>query len=158
MVSPFRKVMPLISVVAIAAMVLTACSPTTTTGATPTASVGNAPTAVATTVLGTTRQPSATGTAAPAKGTVTASGTGTPPAPAATPAGGPTTGGTAVPSNVPVKNPDTLIEATIGDPESLDPAWAYDTASGEVIFNVYETLVFPKGGSGTDMVPMLAEK
>jgi len=49
-----------------------------------------------------------------------------------------------------------MIEATIGGPESLDPAWAYDTASGEVIFNVYETLLFPKKGATTDFVPMLA--
>ena len=40
-----------------------------------------------------------------------------------------------------VKNPDTLIIATIGAPETLDPAWAYDTASGEIIENVYETLI-----------------
>ena len=32
------------------------------------------------------------------------------------------------------KNPDTMIVATIGEPETLDPAWAYDTASGEIIF------------------------
>lgn len=43
-----------------------------------------------------------------------------------------------------VKNPDTLIIATIGDVESMDPAWAYDTASGMAIFNVYETLIFFK--------------
>lgn len=55
-----------------------------------------------------------------------------------------------------VKNPGTMIETTIGDPESLDPAWAYDTASGEVIFNVYETLLFPKKDSTTEFVPMLA--
>lgn len=55
-----------------------------------------------------------------------------------------------------IKNPNTLVEASIGDPESLDPAWAYDTASGEVIFNVYETLVFPKQGSTTEFVPLLA--
>ena len=63
---------------------------------------------------------------------------------------------TSVPSSSEVKNPDTLIEATIGGPESLDPAWAYDTASGEVIFNVYETLLFPKKDTTTDFVPMLA--
>jgi len=64
-----------------------------------------------------------------------------------------------VPTNAPspsVKNPDTLIEATIGGPESLDPSWAYDTASGDVILNVYETLVFPNKDSTTDFVPMLA--
>ncbi|MEM1991199.1 MAG: hypothetical protein QXO76_08585 [Thermoproteota archaeon] len=46
------------------------------------------------------------------------------------------------PTKPPIKNPDTIIEATIGEPETLDPAWAYDTASGEVIFNIYETLIF----------------
>ena len=63
---------------------------------------------------------------------------------------------TSVPPSTEVKNTDTLIEATIGGPESLDPAWAYDTASGEVIFNVYETLLFPKKESTTDFAPMLA--
>jgi peptide/nickel transport system substrate-binding protein len=57
-----------------------------------------------------------------------------------------------------VKNPNTLVEASIGDPESLDPAWAYDTASGEVILNVYETLVFPNQTSATEFVPLLASK
>jgi peptide/nickel transport system substrate-binding protein len=55
-----------------------------------------------------------------------------------------------------VKNPNTLIEATIGEPESLDPAWAYDTASGEVIFNVYETLLFLQKDKVDQFVPMLA--
>ena len=39
-------------------------------------------------------------------------------------------------------NSKQLIVDTIGEPESLDPAWAYDTSSGEVIMNVYETLLF----------------
>jgi len=38
-------------------------------------------------------------------------------------------------------NPDTIIDATIGEPETLDPAFAYDTASGEIIFNMYDTLL-----------------
>ncbi len=63
---------------------------------------------------------------------------------------------TSIPFTGTIKNPDTIIEGTAGDPESLDPAWAYDTASGEVIFNVYETLLFPKRNSPTDFVPMLA--
>jgi len=33
-----------------------------------------------------------------------------------------------------------IIES-IGDPETVDPAWAYDTASGEIISQVYEPLV-----------------
>ncbi|HBY97857.1 MAG TPA: peptide ABC transporter substrate-binding protein [Chloroflexi bacterium] len=64
----------------------------------------------------------------------------------------------AIPPAVTAKNPNTLIEATIGDAESLDPAWAYDTASGEVIFNVYETLVFLKRDKVDQFVPMLATR
>jgi peptide/nickel transport system substrate-binding protein len=55
-----------------------------------------------------------------------------------------------------VPNPDTMIYATIGDLETLDPAWAYDTASGEAIFNIYETLVFFEGEHVDKFVPMLA--
>ncbi len=56
-----------------------------------------------------------------------------------------------------VKNPDTLIVQTFGDPESLDPAWEYDTASAAtIVWNIYETLVSFRG-SRTDLYdPMLA--
>jgi len=57
-----------------------------------------------------------------------------------------------------IKNPDTIIDATIGDPDTLDPHHAYDTASGEVIYNVYENLVAYKGESVTEFVPRLATK
>ena len=40
-----------------------------------------------------------------------------------------------------IKNPDTLVVAHIGEPESLDPAWMYDTSSAAVAYNVYEGLV-----------------
>lgn len=56
----------------------------------------------------------------------------------------------------PIKNPDTYIQATIGDVTSLDPAWAYDTASVQVLLNIYETLIFFKGGSATEFEPRLA--
>jgi len=56
-----------------------------------------------------------------------------------------------------VKNPDTLVYETIGEMESLDPAWAYDTASGEVILNVYEPLLLFKGGSTDEFEPRIAE-
>jgi peptide/nickel transport system substrate-binding protein len=36
----------------------------------------------------------------------------------------------------------TYYNGTIGQPRRLDPARAYDTASGEVIMNVYEPLIF----------------
>lgn len=35
----------------------------------------------------------------------------------------------------------TLFIDTYGEPMSVDPAWAYDMISGEVIMNIYETLV-----------------
>jgi len=58
----------------------------------------------------------------------------------------------------PVKNPDTIIEATIGEPETLDPAWAYDTASGEVIFNIYDTLIFFNRVKVDDFIPKIASQ
>jgi len=41
----------------------------------------------------------------------------------------------------PLKTSEMIVD-TIGDPETMDPAWSYDTGSGEVISNVYETLLF----------------
>ena len=56
------------------------------------------------------------------------------------------------------KNPTTFTFATIaGGPDTLDPALAYDTASGEVIQNVYETLVFYDGIATDKFLPQLAE-
>ncbi|MDD5302903.1 MAG: ABC transporter substrate-binding protein [Elusimicrobia bacterium] len=59
-----------------------------------------------------------------------------------------------------IRNPDSFVYATIGDPDSLDPAWAYDTASHNIISNVYEYLVAYKGSGLTvkDLMPMIAEK
>ncbi len=55
------------------------------------------------------------------------------------------------------KNPDTLTYATIGDALTFDPALSYDTASGEVIQNIYETLVFYDGEATDKFVGQLAE-
>ena len=41
-----------------------------------------------------------------------------------------------------LKNPDTIVVARIGEPETVDPAYAHSTASGEIIDNVYERLVW----------------
>lgn len=50
----------------------------------------------------------------------------------------------------------TVVVATIGgNPESLDPAVDYETVGGEIIQNVYETLMFYDGGSAADLVPQL---
>lgn len=112
------------------------------------------PTATATPALpqtGSTQQPTqpaAQPTGAATTAPTQSSATSAPTQPAAT------TAPTSAPTQV--KNPDTITYATIGDPESLDPSWAYDTASGTVIFNVYETLLFLKKDSTTEFVPMLA--
>jgi peptide/nickel transport system substrate-binding protein len=72
----------------------------------------------------------------------------------------PITGATSTPATgttaQQVKNPDTMVEATIGGPESLDPAWEYDTASADVDENVYEGLVMPQKDSTTEFAPVLA--
>jgi ABC-type transport system substrate-binding protein len=82
----------------------------------------------------------------PVTATTTASSPATPQPqqPALTEASGGTSIPTSSPSNQQVKNPDTLIEATINGPESLDPAWEYDTASYDADIQVYEGLVLAK--------------
>lgn len=39
-----------------------------------------------------------------------------------------------------IPNPDHIFYVTYGGVETMDPAWAYDTASGEIIQNIYEPL------------------
>jgi peptide/nickel transport system substrate-binding protein len=117
----------IVSLLAVAALVLAACAPAATPTTIPSTSAPQATTAPA--------------TSAPQATT----------APTTAPATPPTTGGA-------VKNPDTLTELTISDPESLDPAWDYETAGGEVIQNVYQTLLWYNKGSATDFVPLLATK
>jgi ABC-type transport system substrate-binding protein len=56
------------------------------------------------------------------------------------------------------KDDTTFTYATIGDALTLDPAWAYDTASGEFIQNIYDTLVFYDGEQPAKFVPQLADK
>jgi peptide/nickel transport system substrate-binding protein len=43
-----------------------------------------------------------------------------------------------------------------GNPDFLDPAQDYETAGGEVLQNVFETLVFYDGGQASTFIPMLA--
>jgi len=66
----------------------------------------------------------------------------------------------AVPASAQVKNPDTFVYATIGDPDSLDPVWSYDTASHNIISNVYEYLLAYKGSGlkTADLMPMIASQ
>ncbi|MEM2838963.1 MAG: ABC transporter substrate-binding protein [Thermoplasmata archaeon] len=58
----------------------------------------------------------------------------------------------------PVKNPDVFVTATIGEPDFLDPAVDYETAGGEILQNVYETLVWYDGASAKDLIPLLAKE
>ncbi|HOJ93637.1 MAG TPA: ABC transporter substrate-binding protein, partial [Fervidobacterium nodosum] len=53
-------------------------------------------------------------------------------------------------------DPTVYVEATIGEPDTLDPHLAYDTASGEVLYNVYENLIAYKGRSVSEFEPRLA--
>jgi len=55
-----------------------------------------------------------------------------------------------------IKNPDTFIYAAYGTVDSLDPAKAYDNASGGVLQNIYESLIDYKGPSTSEFVPVLS--
>ncbi|MFW6230169.1 MAG: hypothetical protein ACOC4L_04225 [Halanaerobium sp.] len=46
-----------------------------------------------------------------------------------------------------VKEPNTFTFVTSGDQSTLDPHFSYDTASSEVIYQVYETLIDYDGES-----------
>lgn len=55
------------------------------------------------------------------------------------------------------KDPTTFVMLEIsGGVITLDPALAYDSASGEPLQNIYDTLVFYNREKKTEMVPMLA--
>ncbi len=55
-----------------------------------------------------------------------------------------------------VPNPERIVYATIGGPETIDPHWSYDTASGEIIFQIYDNLIAYDGESIENFVPMLS--
>ncbi len=57
-----------------------------------------------------------------------------------------------------VKYPDIYTIATFGEPQYLDPATDYETAGGEVIQNVYETLIWYNQGTPdiVNLTPRLA--
>lgn len=74
-------------------------------------------------------------------------GTEAPAAEAPAPAGGEFTS----------KDPKTFTVVSFGEPDILDPAYDYETAGGEVLQNVYETLVTYDGNYESKLVPLLAE-
>ena len=51
-----------------------------------------------------------------------------------------------------------LTSMSMGQPTTLDPANAYDSASGSVLLNVYETLVFYDRERTDQLIPLLAEE
>ncbi|GBF05823.1 peptide ABC transporter, periplasmic peptide-binding protein [Deinococcus aerius] len=53
---------------------------------------------------------------------------------------------------------DTLVVQEASDIPTLDPGVTYDTASGAIVENIYETLVTYKGASLRDLEPLLATK
>ncbi|MCK5429737.1 MAG: ABC transporter substrate-binding protein [Anaerolineales bacterium] len=68
----------------------------------------------------------------------------------------PTPPGTTVQPPPAVKNPDTFVAVTIGDVDSLDPAYGYDTASGSQTQAIYDPLILFDGPSTTEFIPALA--
>ena len=54
------------------------------------------------------------------------------------------------------RDPETLIYVTFAGWDSFDPAWCYDTASGNIMFHMYETLLGYEGASTEKMRPVLA--
>ena len=57
---------------------------------------------------------------------------------------------------VPYKNDGIFVFETIGDIDSLDPAWIYDTSSSMQVGMVYEQLLYYDGGSSDTFQPLLA--
>ncbi|MGE5838429.1 MAG: ABC transporter substrate-binding protein, partial [Deltaproteobacteria bacterium] len=60
-------------------------------------------------------------------------------------------------SGIKSKDPTTFVSVSFGEPDLLDPALDYETAGGEVLQNVYETLVGYKDNYLSEFEPLLAE-
>ena len=56
----------------------------------------------------------------------------------------------------PFKNPDTYVYVTFGEPETLDPAWTYETAGSSVQDNIYERVVWFEKDRTDKFVPVLS--
>jgi peptide/nickel transport system substrate-binding protein len=54
--------------------------------------------------------------------------------------------------------PDTYVEMTFGDPNTLDPNLDYETAGGQIIEMVYEKLITYDKDNAVEYVPVLAEE
>ena len=58
--------------------------------------------------------------------------------------------------DIPYKNPGTFVYQTIGEIDSLDPAWIYDTSSSAQVGLMYEQLIYYDGTSSDVFQPLLA--
>jgi peptide/nickel transport system substrate-binding protein len=54
------------------------------------------------------------------------------------------------------KNPDTYVVLTTSDPETLDPAWTYETMGSSLENNIYESMVWFNRERNDLFVPVLA--
>jgi peptide/nickel transport system substrate-binding protein len=77
-------------------------------------------------------------------------------APAATQAPAATEAPTTAAGGFTSKDPTTYFRPTFGEPETLDPALDYETAGGEIVSNVYETLVWYNREKAGEFIPQLA--
>lgn len=79
--------------------------------------------------------------------------------PAATQSSAPaaTTAPTAAGPTFKSKDPTTFVEASFGDPDTLDPALDYETAGATVIQNTYDSLLFYNGIQAGVFTPNLAD-
>jgi peptide/nickel transport system substrate-binding protein len=59
--------------------------------------------------------------------------------------------------NAAVPTPETYIMETIGEPMTQDPGTCYDTASIELLMNIYDSLIFWNGTSTGSFIPMIAD-
>src|SRR4051794_25324478 len=62
----------------------------------------------------------------------------------------------AEPQAIASKDPKTFVATRFGDAETFDPALAYETAGGEIIQNMYDTLIFYNRENPVEFVPQLA--
>src|SRR5690606_33024338 len=53
-------------------------------------------------------------------------------------------------------SPDTLVEMVFGDISTMDPNLVYDTATGQMIDNIMEPLMYYNHPDATSYVPQLA--
>ncbi len=56
---------------------------------------------------------------------------------------------------IPYNKDEVLVIETPAEPRGLDPATNYETAGGNIIHNIYETLISYNGSSTTDLKPVL---